>query len=490
MKKEITRKRFIAGLIAGILSIALLLGMEAIERKAPVPEIEEPAAQSAETPAPAEPASASVSADTEGEFQPGDYTGTANGFGGPVDVTLTVGEAGGITNVEIKGDGETPDVGGAAIPTLAAALLEAQSAEIDAVSGATFTSQAVKDAAAQAIALASGQEVMAAPKPEGDNLFIPGTYTGSSKGFGGDVDVTVTVSGKSIDSIQIDGSHETENIGTFAVDMLDDRILAAQSPNVDALTGATVTSNAVFRALNDALVLAGADLSKFPKVSEADGGEKTYEELEADIVIVGAGGAGMTAAINATQAGKKVIVLEKMPYAGGNTTKATGGMNAAETHYQKEQGIEDSVAQFVEDTMKGGHEINDKDLVTVMAKNSAKAIDWLDSIGAPLPKVSFSGGATNKRIHAPEDGSGVGGAVGSGVLFPEPHPDREARRRTHIVKIRIRFIRFMASILLLRELFRCEPYSDGQPGNPGDPGVRSVLFNHMVFSASSREKGS
>ena len=408
MKKEITRKRFIAGLIAGILSIALLLGMEAIERKAPVPEIEEPAAQSAETPAPAEPASASVSADTEGEFQPGDYTGTANGFGGPVDVTLTVGEAGGITNVEIKGDGETPDVGGAAIPTLAAALLEAQSAEIDAVSGATFTSQAVKDAAAQAIALASGQEVMAAPKAEGDNLFIPGTYTGSSKGFGGDVDVTVTVSEKSIDSIQIDGSHETENIGTFAVDMLDDRILAAQSPNVDALTGATVTSNAVFRALNNALTLAGADLSKFPKVSEAEDGEKTYEELEADIVIIGAGGAGMTAAINATQAGKKVIVLEKMPYAGGNTTKATGGMNAAETHYQKEQGIEDSVAQFVEDTMKGGHEINDKDLVTVMAKNSAKAIEWLDSIGAPLPKVSFSGGATNRRIHAPEDGSGVG----------------------------------------------------------------------------------
>ena len=408
MKKEITRKRFIAGLIAGILSIALLLGMEAIERKAPVPEAEEPAAQSTETPAPAEPASASVSADTEGAFQPGDYTGTANGFGGPVDVTLTVGEAGGITNVEIKGDGETPDVGGAAIPTLAAALLEAQSADIDAVSGATFTSQAVKDAAAQAIALASGQEVMAAPKAEGDNLFIPGTYTGSSKGFGGDVDVTVTVSEKSIDSIQIDGSHETENIGTFAVDMLDDRILAAQSPNVDALTGATVTSNAVFRALNDALVLAGADLTKFPKVSEAEGGEKTYEDLEADIVIIGAGGAGMTAAINATQAGKNVIVLEKMPYAGGNTTKATGGMNAAETHYQKEQGIEDSVEQFVEDTMKGGHDINDRDLVTTMAANSAKAIDWLDSIGAPLPKVSFSGGATNRRIHSPEDGSGVG----------------------------------------------------------------------------------
>ena len=408
MSKGITKNKFIAGLIAGILSVALLLGMEAIERKAAVPEAEEPAAQSAETAAPAEPASASLSADTAGEFQAGTYTATANGFGGPVEVSLTVGEAGGITNVEITGDAETPDVGGAAIPTLASRILEAQSAEIDGVSGATFTSQAVLEAAANAIAQASGQEVMAAPKAEGDNLFIPGTYTGSSKGFGGDVDVTVTVSEKSIDALTIDGSHETENIGSFAVDMLDDRILEAQTPNVDALTGATVTSNAVFRALNQALTLAGADLTKFPTVTKEEGGEKTYETLETDIVIVGAGGAGMTAAINATQAGKNVIVLEKMPYAGGNTTKATGGMNAAETHYQAEQGIEDSVEQFVEDTMKGGHDLNDRDLVTAMAANSAKAIDWLDSIGAPLPKVSFSGGATNKRIHSPEDGSGVG----------------------------------------------------------------------------------
>ena len=194
-----------------------------------------------------------------------------------MNVTLTVGDAGGITNVEITGDAETPEVGGAAIPTLAERILEAQSAEIDGVSGATFTSQAVLDAAAQAIAQASGEEVMSAPKAEGDNLFIPGTYSGTSKGFGGDVDVTVTVSEKTIDAIKIDGSHETENIGSFAVDMLDDRILEAQTPNVDALTGATVTSNAVFRALNDALVLAGADLSKFPTVTKEAGGEMAYE---------------------------------------------------------------------------------------------------------------------------------------------------------------------------------------------------------------------
>ncbi len=347
--------------------------------------------------------------DAEGSFLPGVYSAEANGFGGPVTVTVTIGEKGGIADVQIQGPAETPDVGGAAMPLLAKKILNAQSADVDGVSGATFTSNAVKEATAKALILAAGGEVDEGPKPEGDDLFVPGTYTGVSKGFGGDVTVTVTLSGKKIDEITIDGGHETENIGSFAVEMLGERILSAQTNKVDALTGATVTSNAILRALTDALTQAGADLSRLPDARDTgEAAVRTSETLETDIVIIGAGGAGMTAAINATQAGKNVILLEKMPYVGGNTTKATGGMNAAETHYQKEQGIEDTVEQFVEDTMKGGHDINDRDLVTVMAENSAEGIDWLDSIGAPLPKVSFSGGATNKRIHAPEDGSGVG----------------------------------------------------------------------------------
>ena len=344
-----------------------------------------------------------------GSYKPGTYSAEAVGFGGPVKVELTVGEGGGVTNVTVTGDSETPDVGGKAIPQLADQILKAQSAEVDGVSGASVTSGAVKEAAGKAFAQASGQETADVPKPEGDNLFVPGTYTGTAKGFGGDINVTVTLSENKIEDIKIEGDHETENIGSFAVSMLGDKILEAQSPEVDALSGATVSSNGIIRALNSALTMAGADLSRFAGEA-AEGGDKimSYEDLDCDIVIVGAGGAGMTAAITATQAGKKVILLEKMPYVGGNTTKATGGMNAAETHYQKEQGIEDTVEQFVEDTMKGGHDINNRDLVTIMAKNSSSAIDWLDSIGAPLPKVSFSGGATNKRIHAPEDGSGVG----------------------------------------------------------------------------------
>lgn len=352
---------------------------------------------------------AAARANREGGYAPGVYTASASGFGGMVDVTVTVGDKGGITDVAVSGPDETPDVGGAAIPILVSQILQRQSADVDVVSGATYTSSAVREATAAALAQAGGEAGAARPTPQGDNLFIPGTYVGVSKGFGGDVEVTVTLSENAIESIAIGGEHETENIGTFAVEMLGERILSAQSPKVDVLTGATVTSNAILRALNDALTQAGADLKRLPDAT--DSGEtvnRVAVNMDADIVIIGAGGAGMTAAIDATQAGKSVILLEKMPYPGGNTTKATGGMNAAETHYQAEQGIEDSVEQFVEDTMKGGHDLNNRDLVTVMAQNSAAAIDWLDSIGAPLPKVSFSGGATNKRIHAPEDGSGVG----------------------------------------------------------------------------------
>lgn len=384
MNKTISAKEFRKGLAIGLAVMIILAGLEAVEHLIP------------------------KNAGAKGDYTPGTYTASSQGFGGPVDVTVTVGNKGGITDVAIAGAAETPDVGGAAIPALQAQILEKQSAEIDAVSGATFTSNAVMEAAAAALAQASGMEVEEAPKAAEGDLFIPGTYTASSKGFGGDVEVTVTVSEDMIESVDIMGDHETENIGSFAVDMLGDRIIAAQSPNIDALTGATVTSNAILRAVQSAFTQAGADLSKFPQAQEEEAAEKTEETLETDIVIVGAGGAGMTAAIKATNAGKNVILLEKMPYAGGNTTKATGGMNAAETHYQEEQGIEDSVEQFVEDTMNGGHNINDRDLVTIMAEKSAEGIDWLDSIGAPLPKVSFSGGATNARIHAPEDGSGVG----------------------------------------------------------------------------------
>ncbi len=242
------------------------------------------------------------------------------------------------------------------------------------------------------------------------SLFTPGTYEAEGKGFGGAVKVSVTVSETEITDITVVGDAETPALGGVAIQTLPEEILKAQTPNVDILSGATVTSTAIIAAATEALEKAGADIAYLDanKRVAAEDAAKEEKTIETEIVIVGAGGAGMAAAIMAHQAGKDFVILEKMPYVGGNTTKATGGMNAAETHYQKEQGIQDSVELFISDTMEGGHNLNDPDLVRTMAEQSAGAIDWLDSIGADLPKISFSGGASTNRIHAPADGSAVG----------------------------------------------------------------------------------
>ena len=237
--------------------------------------------------------------------------------------------------------------------------------------------------------------------------FTAGTYTGTAQGFGGEITATVTLSDSEMTAIDVVGEGETAGLGSVAIEQLPGKMLAAQTPNVDAMSGATVTSEAIAAAVTAALATAGVDASALQAKTAADG-ERAKETLEADVVVIGAGGAGMAAAITAHEAGRNVVILEKMPYAGGNTTKSTGGMNAAETSVQATLGIEDSVQTFIDDTMTGGKNVNDLALVTAMAEHSAEAIDWLDSIGAPLPEVSFSGGATNKRIHRPEGGAAVG----------------------------------------------------------------------------------
>lgn len=137
---------------------------------------------------------------------------------------------------------------------------------------------------------------------------------------------------------------------------------------------------------------------------------------EYDIIIVGAGGAGMSAALQAKEEGKNPVILEKMPVAGGNTLKASSGMNASETKFQKEAGITDSNDKFYEETLKGGHNTNDKELLRYYVDNSASAIDWLDSMGIKLNNLTITGGMSEKRTHRPEDGSAVGEYLVHGLL--------------------------------------------------------------------------
>ncbi len=128
----------------------------------------------------------------------------------------------------------------------------------------------------------------------------------------------------------------------------------------------------------------------------------------ADVVIVGAGGAGLAAAIEAADQGVSVVVLEKMPMVGGNTLYATGGMNAAGTSSQEALGIEDSPAVHYEDTIQGGNDLNVPELVEIMTSQAPAAVEWLKGLGADLDDVGRLGGSSVNRTHRPTGGQAVG----------------------------------------------------------------------------------
>ncbi|MBU5611795.1 flavocytochrome c [Geomonas azotofigens] len=127
-----------------------------------------------------------------------------------------------------------------------------------------------------------------------------------------------------------------------------------------------------------------------------------------DVVVIGAGGSGYVASITAHDAGAKVILLEKMPITGGNSMLAAGGINAARTRYQERLGMHDDPAEMVKETMKGGRDKNDPELVKILAYKSADAVDFLVSLGADMTDLVRSGGVAVDRTHRPVGGAAVG----------------------------------------------------------------------------------
>ncbi len=276
----------------------------------------------------------------EGIYTPGVYTGEGQGFGGVVTVTLTA-DANSITDVAITGDSETPNVGGAALEELAQQVKDAQSAEIDGVAGATVTSGGVREAAAKAIAAAKGEQTGAEVA-----ALTPGTYTATKEGFQRcHVTVSVTVDETSILSVEVvECTDNPITVTETPCQEIPAAILANQTYNVDGVTGATFTSNAIKNAVRDCLEQAGGSDGFSAAVEHAPlvQGEDVYT----DILVVGGGGAGMMATIEAYSGetanesnGLKVMLIEKAGFLGG-TTSVSGG---AFYNYVDESGAYDDV---------------------------------------------------------------------------------------------------------------------------------------------------
>lgn len=231
------------------------------------------------------------------------------------------------------------------------------------------------------------------------SAYADGEWTGRGEGRNGPIEISLTVKNKKIVDYKILSESETDFAKPAIKSVLDQLLAQGNIKSYDAVSGATISSKGTVEAIRNALNLASGKKEKVAK----------EKDTSCDIVIIGAGGAGLCASIEAKQKGvKNVILLEKMGVVGGNTTSATGGLNAAETRFQKELGIEDSKESFYSDTMKGGYNLNDSDLVHEMVNKAPETVDWLVSIGVDLTDVGKMAGSTNKRTHRPQGGAAVG----------------------------------------------------------------------------------
>ena len=288
-------------------------------------------------------------------------------------------------------------------------------------------------------------------------LAEPVIGNGTAQGYGGEITVQVTLEDGALTGVSASGDDETDGIGKNIINEWPAAFVEAGGI-VDTYTGATFagfTRAGFIEAARAALEDAGVNPDDYMvEMAEEQAEDEVYE---ADVVIVGAGGAGMTAAITAADAGATVVVLEREPAVGGNSVKSTGGMNAAKTadqdenEFGEEAGVEktlataaekwadneaitalaatvqeqwdaykanpegyfDSVELFALDTLIGGKGINDPELVNTLVNGTADAIEWLRTQGIDLTDVASFGGASVKRIHRPVDENGKTVSVGA-----------------------------------------------------------------------------
>ena len=208
------------------------------------------------------------------------------------------------------------------------------------------------------------------------------SYTGTGKGFAADIKVTVTLADDgSIVDVVVDECNDTPGVCDLALEKIPADMKALNSINVDTVSGATFTSKGILEAAKNALESNGVDTTALMEKKELVVEKGADETLEADVVVIGAGGAGLAAAITAEQNGAKVIVVEKMPKVGGNTILAGGAVNAVEDRSEFAIKQNDSVYWHYTQTLSGGDYQGDPELVMTLVENAYDGIQWTKELG-------------------------------------------------------------------------------------------------------------
>ena len=322
------------------------------------------------------------------------YEATAQGFGGDVTVTLTI-EDGKLTDVVAVGDSETEGVGSNAIELMPGRMVAANSIDVDGVSGATFTSTAILTAAQEALA-ASGVTLTAVEPVAIEQHMTPGTYYGEAYGkwkkgdsegarFGSPTEITptrvaVTVDETSILSVVVESSDDTPGFIEDCMTILPESIVENQSIGVDVISGATLTSQAVLTATRQALEEAGADINGFSAPSPKK--DETIE-LTCDVAVVGAGGAGTTAALTLQQAGLDVIVIEKTNKVGGESVMSTGAMAVGSKYLDslvEDKSLLTDKQVIFDELMDYSHWTADSTVVSAFLDRNGETADWLQTM--------------------------------------------------------------------------------------------------------------
>ncbi|MEG0569864.1 MAG: FAD-binding protein [Erysipelotrichales bacterium] len=344
-------------------------------------------------------------------------TKTEKGFGGDVVVTTTF-KDGKIVSIDAKGDKETPEYGGKAIEQLPKLMVDANSADVDGVTGATVTSSALKKAVADAINEAKGQSVEI---PE--VKMVAGEYTAQATGFSliQPLEVTVKVSETAIESITVnDDNGETYPFLVAAKDKLIPRMIENQSVKIDAITGATGSSTGIKIAtedcLNQALAAANTDANAIQNFYKTLEKSTEKETIEVDVLVVGLGGSGSAAAMSAAEtqynlngqdASKvSVLAIDKAGKYGGTSciTADTMGINAKgyqdEYYGGKDYVDAEAMKENWNEFTKGDAK---EDLLNLFFDESGETIDWLIDHGFDYGKADEEGNGGPQRGFTEQD---------------------------------------------------------------------------------------